>query len=310
MNEKRTNPANPALNISEVYHVLFRHKWKILAIWVLGVIATGVIWFGIPTPYQSEAKLLVRYVEEHKSPGAAVNDSSIQTLGFGSGSAINNEILTLTSLDLAQQVADSVGPERILAKIGGGTNRLQAAAVVRSGLTPEILPGSTVIRVVFKHADRDVVQPVLAQLVDSYLKEHGKIHQGLGTLEDALRQQKDTLGSELRATERDLRAAKTNAGVISQEDAKHYNEQLFKIREELFRAEAELAEHQATLDAMTNTVPTTNSSLAVQPSNAPPDVVDEYKRICNQLETQEKYEQDLLAQRMKPENAFVQLARK
>jgi Mrp family chromosome partitioning ATPase len=98
--------------------------------------------------------------------------------------------------------------------------------------------------------------------------------------------------------------------VISQEDAKHYNEQLFKIREELFRAEAELAEHQATLDAMTNTVPTTNSSLAVQPSNAPPDVVDEYKRICNQLETQEKYEQDLLAQRMKPENAFVQLARK
>ena len=55
--------AAPAtMTVADVWYALFRHKWKIVILSVLGVVAAGVLYVKNKPPYASEAKLLVRYV--------------------------------------------------------------------------------------------------------------------------------------------------------------------------------------------------------------------------------------------------------
>src|SRR4051812_31080517 len=79
-------PANAApestIHIQDMYYVVFRHKWKIIILTVLGLAAAGVFQYTQKPIFESEAKLFVRYVvsegrtlaptsatgEERKSP--------------------------------------------------------------------------------------------------------------------------------------------------------------------------------------------------------------------------------------------------
>src|SRR5438445_205325 len=64
---------------------------------------------------------------------------------------INSELEILTSLDLAQEVVtkQDIGPEKILAKAGGGADPQRAAALIRKGLIVDVPKRSSVIRLVF-----------------------------------------------------------------------------------------------------------------------------------------------------------------
>jgi hypothetical protein len=58
-------------------------------------------------PYQSDAKLYIRYVLESKSPGqVGVNDSKLKSPDERGENIINSEVEILTSFDLAQQITD------------------------------------------------------------------------------------------------------------------------------------------------------------------------------------------------------------
>jgi len=84
-------------------------------------------------------------------------------------------------MDLAKQVAATIGPERILGKAGveNAANPLLPSWSA-TALTVEVPPNSSVIRIAFQHPDPAVVQPVLAAIVDAYLKKHVEIHEALG----------------------------------------------------------------------------------------------------------------------------------
>ncbi len=338
------HPANPTpppgLTLRDVWFVLFRHKWKILLISSLGVIAAAGVFLFTPPIFESDAKLFIKYVQELKTPTQTANDTRIKSPDLRGENVINTELDILTSLDLAQTVADSIGPERILGK-GRGTNRYAAAVTVQKGLTAEVAKMSSVIHVQFQHRDPELVQPVLNEVVEAYLKKHAEIHGTPGTFDEFLTQQTDTLRSRLSATEDALRSAMTNAGLISLEDSKKiYSERMSKIQQALLDAEAELAERQAAAAEMskisrgaldgrnagllgTNAPPPTGTTnLVVSPTNSEPSTavasthptsspaavapekLAEYKRILGLLETLTKRQQDLLIQ-YTPENVLV-----
>src|SRR5207249_9359220 len=109
--------------------VLFRHKWKIALISALGLVAALFLPLLMPVPYQSEAKLFIRYVLESKSPGQVGGaDSKVKSPDERGENIINTEMEILTSLDLAQEVATNITAEKILAKAGGGADTYAAAA--------------------------------------------------------------------------------------------------------------------------------------------------------------------------------------
>jgi polysaccharide biosynthesis transport protein len=294
-------PRRPGMTLGDIYYVLFRQKWKIIACSLLGVLAAAAL-FELKRPvYQSQAKLLIRYVLDSKTVSPDGTDAQIRTPDEGGNNIINTEVEILTSYDLAQQVADSVGVDKILGKSHGTGDRNEAAMFISKHLLVEVPSKSSVLEVVFQHPDPDVVQPVLAQLIEKYLKRHVDIHQAVGVYDGFLKQQTDQLKTQLSATEQELQKARDSAGLISLTDTKKvYTDQISKIRQELFEAEAELAERRASLDEMTKLLatpsnsPTADSTVAA--SEAPMGLVVVYKGLCGRLDMLSKKQQELLTQ--------------
>ena len=237
------------MSLGDIYFVLFRQKWVILSFALAGVIGAAVLLFVVKRPqYQSQAMISIRYVVEGKSLNPPGDQQTTRSLNEGSDSIINTELTLINSLDLDEQVVQVMTPERILAGVGGGTNADQAAALVKSGLTVEQIPASSVIRITFENPDPALAQPVLSEIIDAYLMKHVQLHQGMGVSDEFLTNETVRLRAELAQTDSDLRRIKSAAGVISVVDTqKAYADQISKIRQDIFTAKDELAEHQALL---------------------------------------------------------------
>jgi polysaccharide biosynthesis transport protein len=285
-------PAGPSLSLGDVYHILFRHKWKILLISATGIIGALLIPFIKKVPYTSEAKLYIPYILESSTPTPDATDPRVKLPDTRGDSIISTELEILTSLDLAQEVADVIGAEKILGTVGQG--RFKAGAAVRKGLIAEVPKNSTVIRIAFQHPDPEIVQPVLEKLIELYLKKHGEIH-AVGAFDDFLTQETEQLRSDLAKTEEELGRAKTNLGFYaSLADAKKFQgEQISRIRQSIFDVQAELAERKAAVDELAGLLHTIPVATTNKPAASPGQVV-EYKRVTSVLDTLYKKEQQEL----------------
>jgi Mrp family chromosome partitioning ATPase/uncharacterized protein involved in exopolysaccharide biosynthesis len=190
----------------------------------------------------------------------------------------------------------TIGPEKIIAKAGGGSNTNTAAALIAKNLTAESSLGSSVIQVSLQHPDPEMVQPVLSEIIARYFKKHAEIHQGSVMFGDFSIQETNRLYKEIAQTKEELKNARSTAGVFSLDAAdKSYDEQISQIRNKLFAAQAELVERKEALKEMSNalssTLESTNSGTEI--SN---DKVDEYRNVCARLGLLRKKEQELLLQ--------------
>lgn len=285
-------PPAQGLSLGDIYYVLFRHKWKILLFSAAGVIAAVVLFLARSPVYYSEAKILVRYVLESRSLTPPASDSQIKSPDSGGENIINSELEILTSLDLALVVADAVGPEKILARMGGGTNRNAAAWVIRKGLMVEVPRNSTIIRIRFGHVDPEIVRPVLSQVVDGYRKKHLEIHQGVGILDDFFSRQADQIRARLTQTEDELKQFRTESRVFSLEDMKKaYIFQISRIQQDLLTAEAELAERKAALEEVQKKFGTNDQATA---EGVPAESAAQYRTLFAQLDAFKRRRQELL----------------
>jgi uncharacterized protein involved in exopolysaccharide biosynthesis len=291
----------------DILFVLFRQKWKILVFSLLGLIGAAAVYFKMPRIYESEAKLLLRYVLERKSLSPIGTDAQIQSPDSRGENIINSELEILKSFDLASQVAESVGPEKILGKSMGESNRIMAAIVIRKSLSIDVAPKSSVIRLAFQHQNPAVVQPVLEKLIEGYLRKHLEIHRAVGLADEFLSQQTEQLRFKLSKIEDDLWNLKTNSGSVSAEDFKGFSERRTKILQDLSTAEAQLEEKQAVMQELQKFLPP--KAGAPQQVKAEGDVplekMNEYKKVCDQL-TSAKTNLTALLSKFNEETPFVQ----
>lgn len=272
------------LNIGDIYYVLFRHKWKVIGCFIAALIGAAVVYTATPRLFKSEAKLLIRYVLEGKTVtvSAGPNDSQILRPETRGDTIINTEIEILNSLDLARQVAAIVGPEKLLGK--GGSNDIdKAAAMIAQTLDVQAPGKGNVINIGFQHPNREIVQPVLQQLIDLYKKKHRELHDAGGILDPFLLQQAEHFRSELLAVEQELSKTKNDAGILSIEEAKRsQGGEQSRIRKELSTAQVELAEHKTLVEQARKSIVT--SDAAASEYGAPLDKLKEYQGVVTRLE--------------------------
>src|SRR5579859_7545803 len=146
---KQISDRAPGLKLGDIYYILFRQKRWIIACTAAGLLAAGIVFVVCHPGYQSEAKLLVRYVLESKSPSPSVTDSQIRSPDLEGKYIINTEVEILESFDLSKQVVDAVGIEKIVPGLQGPEARDEAAAFVNRNLIVQAPNMSSVIRVVF-----------------------------------------------------------------------------------------------------------------------------------------------------------------
>lgn len=277
------NTEPPAMTPGDIYFILFRHKWKIILLSLAGIAAAAAYWWFYPPPYQSEARLFIRYVLDNHSVNADGKNAQMTSPDEMGQSIINSEMEILTSFDLAEEAAKNIGPDKILAKYGGGNDPIKAAEIVRKNLVVETPKQDSVIHVVYMDADPAIVQPVLTEIISDYLDKHLQVHQS-SMSDDYLSQETAQLRSQIDETEDELRAAKTSAGIISLPDAERsYTDQIAWVNNQLFQAQADLAAETSELKAQpeqTNVAAPTPGVLISVPQGR----IEEYQRVCARLD--------------------------
>ena len=281
--DDESDPAGGGMGITDIYFVLFRQKWMVMGGVLLGIIAAVGLWKLKQPLFQSDAKLLVKYVVETRAPASLTGESQVHSPDDSGASVIGSEIEILTSVDIAQHVARLIGPARIL-PAGSDTNDVpRAAGLILKNLRVLPLQRSKIITLRFQHADAEVSQRVLQELIEAYLKKHGEIHRSLGIPDDTLAQQREQLRTGLAETEQRLKELRDRAGVHSLEESKKENIKLeANIKMELFSAQAELAHRKASYDALRlqESSPAQSGTTVV---SVPPEKVDEYRIIVDQI---------------------------
>src|SRR6266403_5762082 len=160
------------LNLGAILFALFKRKWTILLCAAVGIIAAAAFYFLYPPVYESQAKLLVRYVLE-RSAVDSIDSANARPADVASSNdrVIGAEIQILTSWDLAVQVADAIGAKRL-----GTPSKEAAAGSIFSGLQATALKGSNIIFVSYKDRDPQIATLVLQELLSRYFVKHLEVH--------------------------------------------------------------------------------------------------------------------------------------
>ncbi|MGH8024455.1 MAG: Wzz/FepE/Etk N-terminal domain-containing protein, partial [Limisphaerales bacterium] len=308
-NNKPVAPQTPGLSLGDVYYTIFRHKWKIVAASLAGLLAAAAIYHLRAPMYESQAELLIKYVPETTQMGLAGENEKVIVPDSDGQDVINSEIKILTSLDVAEEAASNFGPSTILAKLGGGNSATAAAGFIRANLQAEPADGphSSVIVITLKHPDAQVVQPLLQAVINAYLQKHYEIHSAGGQFEDALTMEQSELSVRLNATEQQLADLKNKFNIISLDDSqKDLAAQLSKVHDEIMDARAELSADQAAMgqggERQSQDWALTNRALAA----IPPGQIDAYADIRANLDSFRKKEEDYVVQGFTGGNSLLQ----
>jgi uncharacterized protein involved in exopolysaccharide biosynthesis/Mrp family chromosome partitioning ATPase len=306
MSMSRNIEVPPAgISPGDIYFVVFRHKWRIIILTLIGLAAATYFYFTQQPQYQSVAKIFIRYVTDSRTLNPSENNSKVTSVIDLNENVINSEMEILTSYDLAAKVATNFGPDKILAKLGGGSDPISAASAVKRSLKVEATKDSSVIYVTFRHPDPSLVQPVLAEIISDYQDKHALVHRSIGMSDDTLQEKTTQLRLEIRQTEDMLRQAKTNAGIISIADTeKSYQDEMTRINRELFQAKASLAEHSVRLEQL-NAAAGAKNTATNSVSEVPADTMSHYKSVCTRLAYLEKQQNDYLQEGYTDENKLV-----
>src|SRR5215831_15448359 len=114
MAEIRRESHHSGVHLSDVLFAQFKRKWTIVLCVLLGIVAAAIFYFLFPPVYESQAKLLVRYVLERSAVDPIDGTKPTFQSSSDSDRVIGAEIEILTSWDLAMQVAQAIGPKRLL----------------------------------------------------------------------------------------------------------------------------------------------------------------------------------------------------
>jgi uncharacterized protein involved in exopolysaccharide biosynthesis/Mrp family chromosome partitioning ATPase len=242
---RRETQHHSSIHLSDILFALFKRKWSIILCALLGIIAAAAVYFLYPPAYQSQAKLLVRYVLERSAVDPIEGTKTAAQSNNDTDKVIGAEIAILTSWDLAVQVAQAIGPKRLLPHLGDAATETAAAGVISSNLSAISTKGSNIIFASYKNRDPQIATLVLQELLSRYFVKHLEVHRSAGAF-DFVTQQTDQVRARLNQTEDALKALRDKTGIVSlKEGSDALTSEVAETRKQLNAAEAELAEQQA-----------------------------------------------------------------
>jgi uncharacterized protein involved in exopolysaccharide biosynthesis/Mrp family chromosome partitioning ATPase len=310
MPEFEQQPSHSGMNLYDILFMLFRHKWKIIFFGLAGLLAAGGVYIFVPPIYESDAKLFVRYVLDKSA--VDLTDPQIKTPNPDrgdsvTGSVIGSEAEILTSRDLAQQVAEAVGIDKILPKAGANASLEKATETLSRGLDVSVVKGTNIIEVSFRSTDPDLPMPILQEWVKRYFDKHLEVHRSMGTFEFVTKET-EQLRAQLNQTEEELKRLKEKAGVISLKESRAaLAAELGKAQEELDSGEAEAAAQRARVEALEKSLMLVDKDKpSVTPQPISPSVIQKYQSLATQLTQLQQAETDLLS-RYTAENRLVKI---
>src|SRR5438105_5919753 len=316
MPEHRNDPEPSKINLTNVLFALFKWKRTILAFTLGGIVIAAAVYFFYPSTYESDAKLLVRYVLERSGYDPVDSISGTATRG-GTGlttdAVMAAEVSILTSWDLSVQVAEALGPGRVLPDTKA-PSVVAAAAAINSGLSTTTAKGSNIIEVSYQNPKPEVATAVLNELVSRYFTKHLEVHRSAGAF-DFVSQQSDQIRARLNQTEDALKALKAKAGVMSLQDSMaSVGAQSSHLEEQIRAAENDLAEEQAKVKQIErgglpvdlNETDNAKDNTPAPPTQASTKDIGDYQALVTNL-TKLRETQLEMSAKYTPENVMIKM---
>jgi Mrp family chromosome partitioning ATPase len=242
--EQNEESAAGGLGLSDILFALFRYKLLLLASIALGGLVAAGIWLVRPPTYESTAKIYIPYVITLPRINPKDNATDITPTMMGADTALNTEIEMLRSFDTAIEVAERIGPEKVLAHYGGTSNLHAAAGVIASGIFVAP-PRAMYLSVTLSHRDPELVQPLLEEILNAYMHRHGVLR--LGDTSNYVAQA-EVAAQKILKIDVQLKELRTSAGVPNiQERQRSIAREYEELRTQMLHAQTELARMRASV---------------------------------------------------------------
>jgi polysaccharide biosynthesis transport protein len=286
-------PPSGGLNVNDLIFILYRHKLKILLFLLLGIAAAVGVFVFLPAPYESQAKLLVRYVVDRSAIDGTVGESAKDgegspPVGAPSEAILNSEVEILTSSDLDLQVAEAIGPARILAGSPKEKITLEGASIaIKKATEVAVVKDSNIISITYSNKDGKLAEEVLGQIVKRYLEKHLEVHRSVGGYE-FVSQEAGKLRIELDKTESELKGLKEKYGVTTiAESIKATGDEITKTQTDIDTTQTDLATQKvsvAEIDKFYHGADLESSGKAAAVPEAPDsEIVNRYQALVERV---------------------------
>lgn len=243
-----------SFGVQDVLFIVSKHKWMILILALLGLGAAVAVYLKQKPLYQSETKLLVRYVMGIGSLDTYDRTKSPDGGGRSHDPVIINEMEMLSSVDLATEVASAIGIKKLLPDSKGPVSPSDAARVITSNLLVDFDKGSSVLRVNYKNGNPELSKQVLRELVERYFTKHLEIQRSAAAFDMASKQLEEVRGRLVR-TRREL--IRIRSELIMKMHAAQEN----KVSNDLVQARLERDKQQAKISAFRQGIGNPNDDL-------------------------------------------------
>jgi uncharacterized protein involved in exopolysaccharide biosynthesis len=205
--------------IRDYLAIIFKHKTKIIAVFLSIVVVVTVASFLLPPTYEAESSILVKIGREYMNRSEVGADKSI--ISLNQAEMTNSEIQILTNRDLIKKVVTKLRVETIypkmLVNLQPGDDPLETAVEKFSkALTVEGVQKSSVIQVSFQHRDPKVAALAVNTLVEFYKEKHLQVFSDPKS--SFLEKQLSDYEQKLQASETSLQKFKQEHRVFSLED--------------------------------------------------------------------------------------------
>lgn len=243
--QENTGQDENLFSLRKILYVIFRHKWKVILVFLGTVIITPVfIYFAVKDAYESRAQLMVKPGRESLSMDAYALEQGMSGRSQG---LINSEIAILKSNYLAEQVVDRIGLEAFLppgtyeeflnvvkttneTEETSNTNRVWKLSSSNSPILYgkvlrmfnkqlNVTVNSNIIDLSFLAHSPQLAREVLETLINLYMERHINVHKGQVTTK-FFEEQKKRLLAEIQKREEKLKEFCDQRGIVSMEGQK------------------------------------------------------------------------------------------
>ena len=298
-------------SLRDLMSILFKHKQKILIVFLATVVTVTAGSFLLPPTYEATSSLLVKFGREYiYQPEVGERSQDMRLVPFNQEEVINSEIQVLTSRDLIEKVINTLGIEKIYPDLTKNPSEKiapieMAILEFQEKLSAEGIKKSNVIQISFQHKEPQIAAQAVNLLVDFFKEKHLQVFSDPRS--SFLEQQLVTYEQKLKESENNLESFKQQHRVSSLDEQRSL---LLKQRTDLdtsFKnAQNQIKELQQKLASLEKQMHTISESETLYTETDRYKVIDEAKAKLLTLQLQE---QELL-QKYNESNRLVVNVRK
>ena len=250
-------------NLRDLLNVIFKHKAKIVIIFLTVVVTVTIGSFLMPPVYEASSKILIKFGRENvympTSPAAGGN----QPVLFDSSreERINSEVEILKGRSLIEKVLNDISVKKIYPDIDKkpliprpGSKKLtplnKATLAFEKKLTVEGVKKSDIIDIKFQHGDPEIAAQVVNELIDTFLDHHLTVYKQSKQY-NFFDDQVKLLERKLKKSENELEVFRRQNTISSLEEQKTLLlNQISDLEVELVGTRSEISEKEGKMHAL------------------------------------------------------------